>query len=277
MSEYFSDIVVSGTDAEAEQYNDLRKDALYNTRVGSRLWFNLDINPPDHIIWTQRGRMMFIPNTTSWDVYDALYEEAIIPRNTTSIVSGLTITPDVSCRVENGSGTEYILAFATGGTTPYRYDSNGQNETSCTFSGTTITTGAERIGYDPLTGYIYIMDDSSRTGTTIKRYTLSGTVLTYVDTITLDTAPSGIGHILMWIGKNYLVLLEGTTGDKDIVRYNKDTGAKIDAINDSVIRGQGGFTPHPQTNDAYLCTVHSNDPTSNPPKNFMLCNYDDRI
>lgn len=108
-----------------------------------------------------------------------------------SAVSGLSVTPDIMTRVQV-SGTDYIVALSLAGTSAYRYTSTFGSETLLTISGTTLT-GAQRIGWDGT--YVYIQDGTDSASTTVKRFTLSGTTLTYYDTITLGTAPTDTGSL----------------------------------------------------------------------------------
>ncbi|MDP2654905.1 MAG: hypothetical protein Q8Q08_12865 [Candidatus Omnitrophota bacterium] len=153
--------------------------------------------------------------------------------------------------------TEYVLACATGGTDVYRYDSDGTNEALCTISGTAIGTGATRMGYDPSTGYVYIMDGSDKASTTIRRYTFTGTTLTFVDTITLSTAPLNLGRTQMWIGANYIVIEQDTNNSLDFHRYGKDSGTEIEAsmaYNFSTTQQSGQYLRHPVNLAGYLVT-----------------------
>lgn len=178
---------------------------------------------------TTHGRYILIPGsggTTTWYVWDSgstyVYNYT---RAASTTLTGLTIDPLVNCVVLSGT-TEYILAFATGGTTCYRYNADGTSETACSFSGTAITTGAQRIGFSKDQGYVYIMDAATMAGTTIKRYTFAGTTLTYVDTVTLSAAPASAGTRNMYIGATYLIFGDALTNASRVTyqRYGRNSG-----------------------------------------------------
>lgn len=181
---------------------------------------------------TRHGRYILVPYlsgaTNQWAIWDAGAEYIYnYTRNPSITVTPLTILPRVSCVVLDGT-TEYILGFAIGGTVCYRYADDGTGETLVTISGTGITTGAQRIGYDKERGYVYIMDGASEASTTIKRYTFAGSTLTYVDTITLSVAPAAGGPLNMWIGSTYLIMGDAYTNASrvDYQRYGRDSGVQ---------------------------------------------------
>ena len=127
--------------------------------------------------------------------------------------------------------TDYIISADSGGggTTFKRYDADGQNETSVTISGTTFTAIA-RTGYHASTGYVYVQD-GTLASTSIKRFTFSGSTLTYVDTITLNSAPANAGTSFIWIGDTNLCFIDGypSSPNKNKTtwqRYNKTTGTQ---------------------------------------------------
>jgi hypothetical protein len=232
---------------------------------GGKLYSDLT-SANDIFVVTSSGRYLLEGNSTTWQRFDALRGDAPWPRNATATVAGLTITPGLACRVPDGA-TDYVLAFAAGGTACYRYAADGTTETAVTFSGTAITTGAYRIGYDPNTGYVYIQDGANKAATAIKRYTFSGSTLTYVDTITLGTAPDNSGSGCMFIGASYLCIDDSASGTTvDIKRYGKNSGTLID---DNTWGGWAASTQHPvngfvhPNKHYYLITEQVNDNTGN--------------
>lgn len=184
----------------------------------------------DCFAMTASGRYLLQGSSTNWYRYDAYVADSGHPRNATATVAGLSITPNMCARYTD-SGTEYIIAAAAGGTDIYRYANDGSGETTFTFSGTAITTGARRMGWDPNTGYIYIMDGANKAATAVKRYTVSGTVLTYVDTITLSAAPANLGSTCMFIGASYLCIDDSSDQNRvEFDRYGKASGTLIDSF-----------------------------------------------
>lgn len=252
--------------AAGEQLNasDLNTAVVHNTNA-FWLWAGHTAGDTHGSIFviTSSGRYLLSGTTTSWYRFDAVKADAPWPRSATATVAGLTITPAVAARVPDGS-TDYVLAFASGGTACYRYNADGTTETAVTFSGTAITTGAYRIGYDPNTGYVYIQDGASKAATAVKRYTFAGSTLTYVDTITLGTAPDNSGCNQMFIGANYLCIDDSTNSNTvDIKRYGKNSGTLIDdntwggwAVSTQKV-GDGGAV-HPNK-EYYVITETTND------------------
>lgn len=208
------------------------------------------------LISTTGSRYLIESGTTQWSIYDAWRSGCPWQRTAGSTSTGLTITPTVSCLVLD-SGTEYILSFATGGTAPYRYSALGASETACSFSGTAVATGAQRIGYDFNTGYVYIMDGASRAATDVKRYTFSGTTLTYVDAVTLSAAPAATGSRVMFIGATNLCIFDDAANTTpDMHRYGKSSGTQADNPTWSASGSSDSHAEcmiiHPNTKEGYL-------------------------
>ena len=240
---------------------------------------------PPYAVLTNNGQYMLIGVSTATTLYfrNSLRPSVPFPEAVTATRAGLTITPKVFCRVTSLSGNEFIMAFATGGTSAYRYDPDGTDEAACSFSGTAITTGAQRIGFDPTNGYIYIMDGANKASTDVHRYTLTATTLTYVDAITLDTAPDNSGSNVMWLGKNYLVI-DDSAGSTyvDIKRYSK---AGVLADDTSYLAGTASncmrspnLVIHPGTNHCYILgSTEYNSPHNIGTFHFTPWNVDDPV
>jgi len=177
-------------------------------------------NPNNTMVMTGNGQYILVPGTTSWSVWDSTQPRVYnYSRARTFNRTGLTASPEVNTRVLSGT-TEYIIAFADGATSGYRYDADGQNESAAlTISGTTLT-GTRRLAYNEASGYVYLQDGASQASTTVKRFTFSGTTLTYVDTITLDTAPTSGSCRYMWIGETHIVIA-GTVTNASLVNWER--------------------------------------------------------
>ena len=185
------------------------------------------------ICMTSHGRYVITPDgTTNLNVWDTGADYNYnYTRQTQFTRSGLTVSPEVLCTVLDGT-TERLIGFAAGGTNAYRYDLDGQNEAVISFSGTAITTGAQRIGYSPGLGYVYIQDGADRAATAVKRYTFSGTTLTYVDTVTLSVAPAAGGCRQMWIGAVNLAIQDNNQNSSRVTfqRYGRTTGTQTASV-----------------------------------------------
>lgn len=169
--------------------------------------------------------------TTAWKIRQSGIDGGPYPANAT-IDTSPSIAVNVACRVTDGA-TEYLLAFAYTGTTVKRYDADGSNETSVTFSGQAVATGAIRIGFDGT--HVWIQDGSNGTSTTIRKYTFTGTVLTFVATVTLSQAPiDHFGTSQQMIGTpTYLLIASATSfsaGAQTINVYNKSTGTFVETV-----------------------------------------------
>lgn len=167
---------------------------------------------------------------SSWIYWDRPTTAAPFSRAQTTVGS-LTITPAVNCAYMD-SGTEYVLGAALAGTAIYRYDNAGGNEASVTVSGTTLV-GVRRMGYDGTN--VYIQDDATNAaGTAVKKFTISGTTLTYVSTITLGTAPTGTSSTTstrILLTTTYLLFVDVVTASAQTINvYNKSTGTLVTAL-----------------------------------------------
>ena len=197
------------------------------------IWTNLQAS--NNQIYIRRGAVVLCDNGTRLAWCDLASTEgrycdrpnkvSPFPSNTTN-PTGLTISPTVLTRVQI-SGTDYLIGFATGGTTGYRYDTDFGNESVITVSGTTIV-GARRIGYDGT--HVYIQDDATNdVGTSVKRFTMAGTTLTYVDTITLGTAPtdtSSNGRQIL-IGATHFLFFDSDTNANQTIRVYDKSGTQV--------------------------------------------------
>lgn len=178
-------------------------------------------------VMTGGGRYILFPGTTEWRVWDSYASGKFVYNGYYEYArTGLTISPEVATRVMSSS-TEYIIASAAGGTSLYRYNADGQTETAITISGTTLT-GCRRLGYDETTGYVYMQDGANQAATTVKRFTFSGSTLTYVDTITLSAAPANAGSTVMWVGTTNLCFVDAysVTNKATWQRYGKNSGTQ---------------------------------------------------
>lgn len=221
----------AGDDATAAQHNSLVTDSRDNT-MNMLLWCgSTGTELTKNCVITSLGRYLLYSSATQWNRLDALIRNVPYPdtANATAI-AGLSITPDVATRyIDSVSGVEYIIAFADGGTAPFRYDLDGQNEAAISFSGTAVSTGATRIGFDPGDKKVYVTDAADKSGTAVRRYTITGTTATFVDTITLSAAPANAGHIQMFVGDNFLIIDDSASNTTaDFHRYGKDSGTEQD-------------------------------------------------
>jgi hypothetical protein len=212
-------------------------------------------------VMTNGGRYILVATATGWGVRDA--GTAGSPFNSaysSTIVA--TISPLVNCRyVDNG--TEYVLAFASPGTTPYRYSYDGTGEQVITVSGTGIDTRVYHMAWDKTNGYFYFHDGAASTSTSVKRYTISGTTITYVDTITLGSAPGNSGAKGAYIGANYFVIDDDVSGNTNrFKRYDKSTGNFVDTFTITPPNNPSNrIITHPSTGISYLWVP--NNPSAN--------------
>ena len=97
-----------------------------------------------------------------------------------------------------------------------------KNETDVTVSGTAPSAGGI-LGHDPTNSYLLIMDSTTR----IRRYSgIAGTTITFVDSITLDTAITQTGFIFDNTNSRYICL--DTTAN--VVRRFDSSGTTIDTV-----------------------------------------------
>ncbi|RMD51817.1 hypothetical protein D6827_01395 [Candidatus Parcubacteria bacterium] len=106
-----------------------------------------------------------------------------------------------------------------------------KNGSTVTISGTTPT-NIYALGYDGNNDYLLILESS----TSVKRYSISGTTITYVDTITLDAAVSTINGFLFDKENNEFVFI----GIGDIRIFNA-SGTTQRTITYPRIKGYGGL------------------------------------
>lgn len=176
--------------------------------------------------------------------------------------AGKSINLNMGCRILDGS-TEYLLAVDDGAATFKRYTTDGVTEAAITFSGTAPTT-ARRIGFDVANGHVWVMDGGSKAATQIRRYTVSGTVLTNINSdITLGTAPSAAGSGNMLIGDTYMVLSDATSPPV-FKRYGKTTGTLVDtwtAASFNASNAYRGFVIS-STNKLYIMSAFGGSATS---------------
>ena len=153
------------------------------------------------------------------------------PFSVTTTQSGaLTITPNILTRVEDGA-TEYILATSTSFTGAYHYDIDFTNETSVSFSGTGILSGARRIGYGGTN--VWIQDGANDASTVVRKYTFSGSTLTNVADVTLGTAPSDTASNGKQIIETatYILFFDTDGANAQTIKvYNKTTGTQVDSF-----------------------------------------------
>lgn len=112
--------------------------------------------------------------------------------------------------------SNFLMASEAATPTVYKYDANSTlgNETALTISGTTI---ANCLGLTADSTYIYIMV----TTTTVKRFTLASSTLTYVDTLTLGNTTERY----LAVDDNYIYSMDAT--NTKYYLFNKITGATI--------------------------------------------------
>lgn len=107
-------------------------------------------------------------------------------------------------------GSTYAYGAAGAATDVYRYDNGGAGETLMTFSGTAPT----NIGCVGSNDTNLFVQEGGVSGTSIYQYSISGTTLTYVSTITLDTAPTS--SLAMMVNASYIFM---TASDR-VRNYN---------------------------------------------------------
>ena len=180
---------------------------------------------------------------------------AVLAGYNTATRSGQPANVMVACRVSI-SGTDYMVGANDAASTLYRWDSDGQNRATMSFSGT-APTNISRIGWDVTNGYLLIMDSANKAGTTIRRYTLSGTTATNIaSNLTLSAAPANAGMATMYIGATYIVMEDSGSGNCTWQRYDL-TGTKVDTITGLGGANTNGFAIDVVGNKMYLCTLGS--------------------
>jgi len=92
---------------------------------------------------------------------------------------------------------------AGGGASMSRLTEDLSTAAACSFSG---TSGHGSLAYDNANSYLLILDGT----TSVKRYTISGTTITYVDTITLSTGLTSRTPAFMYDGDYYWGYSAGT-------------------------------------------------------------------
>lgn len=207
-------------------------EAAVASNVSRDIWAEWNLFQMDKInlVMTGGGRYLLKPENSPsnvWEVWDTFGENLYSYYREPETTESTSIYPLICTRVMDGN-TERVIAFADGGTSGYRYNYDGSNETVVTVSGTTLN-GVRRIGYDNNSGMVYIQDGAGYDSTTIMRFTFSGSTLTYVDSITLSAAPSinNPSCHLIFVGSTYLAFEDGVTNNSRVTfkRYNKTTGS----------------------------------------------------
>jgi hypothetical protein len=216
------------------------------------------------IVMMDNGTKLLTPvtsDTTNIRVRPSPHIGSHFTNNYTEVTTP-TINIDIACRIRVGS-TDYLLGCANGSATFKRYNSDGTTETAITFSGT-APTAARRIGFDPLTGYILIADGTTKAATNIKRYTISGTTLTNINSdLTLNVAPNNDGTSHMFVGQNYIIINDVSSPSAPRYRkYDKTTGASVDTTTMSYFSGSYNAGMIISTNNKmYLPIYRASAPT----------------
>lgn len=98
-----------------------------------------------------------------------------------------------------------------------------KNGVSVTISGTTPSASAQ-LGHDPTNSYLLLLDST----TTIKRYSgISGTTITYVDSITLDTAVSSSAGFMFDNTNSRYICIDSTN---NVIRRFNSSGTTVDTV-----------------------------------------------
>lgn len=101
-----------------------------------------------------------------------------------------------------------------------RVDADLTNLTAITFSG---TTGYGSLGWDQANSYLLILSGT----TTVRRYTISGTTITYVDAITLSNAVNQNAKGFLFDGTNYY----GYDSANSLLRKFNSSGTQLTTVN----------------------------------------------
>lgn len=109
-----------------------------------------------------------------------------------------------------------------------------KNGVDVTISGTTPS-ASPMLGHDPTASYLLVMDSTTR----IRRYSgIAGTTITYVDSITLDTAVNMDCGFLFDDTNNYYVCIDKTA---NVIRRFDSSGVTVDTtaytVSDTTLLG----------------------------------------
>lgn len=109
-----------------------------------------------------------------------------------------------------------------------------KNGVDVTISGTTPS-ASPMLGHDPTASYLLVMDSTTR----IRRYSgISGTTITYVDSITLDAAVNMDCGFLFDDTNNYYVCIDKTA---NVIRRFNSSGVTVDTtaytVSDTTLKG----------------------------------------
>ncbi len=137
---------------------------------------------------------------------------------TATVSCGLYISTDFWAATDDGTAGDRIC----------------KNGSSVTISGTTPSADA-MLGHDPGSSYLLVMDSTTR----IRRYSgISGTTITFVDSITLDTAVSLTAGFLFDDTNNRYICVDLVN---NLIRRFNSSGTTIDTqsytVTDTYLRG----------------------------------------
>lgn len=121
------------------------------------------------------------------------------------------------------SGTDYIIGKTSASNSLRRCAFNGSGGALVTISGSAPSTYGGLIAWDAVNNYLLVRDGTT---TQIRRYTISGTTITNINSdITLSANPSGAS--LMKVVNNEIWIWEAAAGTTKIKRYDM-TGTLLD-------------------------------------------------
>jgi len=187
-----------------------------------------------------------------------LYERPNIylpfPWQITSTVSTPSISAAASIQRVTISGTEYILGCGNGAGAVYRYSAAGASETLMTQSGGTLT-ACSSMGWDAVNARLYT---SEGTGS-YKVWSLAGSTMTFVSTITLSVAITFDAGTTI-ISPTEIVKFTEASGITGYQSWNKTTGNLISTSVYHFSRGKSGMASDNENSKLhwYLANVDMN-------------------
>lgn len=136
--------------------------------------------------------------------------------NTYTTVAGTTCYGTGGTYYRNSS-TDYMLGSNVGNTALIRVTSAGASAATITISGTAPSTYQAPKTYDYTNNYVMLMDSTS--STTIRRYSVSGTTFTNINSnITLSSAPTAA--YAMFFDGTYIWVFDVVAGQVIVKKYN---------------------------------------------------------
>lgn len=152
------------------------------------------------------------------------------------------------------TGSDSFFCGSSAGTKVWLItNSDSPSETDCTISGTTFS-NIKGVSCDDI--YIYVLDGGT---TSVKRFTVSGSTLTYVDTITLD---NGDAKEYLAIDSKYIYSFKPTT--YTWYKFNKTTGVTVSSFDISApasLEWFGGICVDPDEDLRVLHSMYNIDNT----------------